>query len=764
MTREECETIVRKDAGSLYLGNLNTVEFDISLPAKGTFGSDITWESGNTKFLHNDGRVTQPEYGRGNRNVPLCATFRCGSAEIKKTYTVHILEEKNKIQIKKVHSIRLRKQRDAVFFLPSVAIVETAEHDVIAHPVTWEGGTARSYPSCGEYKSDGVIAGTEIPVAAQIDIVERASEAVKDNTRLAEPFSSGEVGLEPDGAFWNAQCRNLEFLLSVNDDQMLYNFRFAAGLDTKGAPEMIGWDAPDSLLRGHTTGHYLSALGLCYEATGDSRIRQKAEYVLGALWKCQETFSHTAGFHEGFLSGYSEEQFDLLEKYVRYPEIWAPYYTLHKILAGLLECRRAFDSALALAIAEDLGDWVYARLSRLPHDTLTTMWGLYIAGEFGGMNDVMAQLYLLTGKRQYLDTAKMFDNDKLFYPMGQKVDTLYGMHANQHIPQIIGALRIFEATGEARYFDIASYFWDAVTKNHIYAIGGTGEGEMFHQPGLIAEKLSEHTAESCASYNMLKLTKELFMYAPEGRYMDYYERTMVNHILSSGEQKPTGASTYFMPLAPGFHKEFDEENSCCHGTGLENHFKYADCIYFKSGDSLYVNLFINSHVRWEEKGISLIQKISQDGGNEGNGKLHVDLLFSGKAKLKLRIHLPYWCLGEPVFSVNGTGVKAAWEGGYFVLDRDWENGDRVTFAFDCVLRLEPAPDDVEKVVICWGPYVLAALTDSKDYLQLHGKGRPLGDLLIHQGSGVRFCLKGSNIVFIPLCQVEDQAYQVYLQL
>ncbi len=754
--KQQERTIEQKDAEALYIGNLNTVEFDLDLPAKGPNGSDITWESANERFLRADGKVTQPKYGMGSRNIALTATFRCHGSEVTKTYTVHILEEKNKIRIRQVYPIHLKKQKGIRFYLPAVAIVETEEKQVLAHHVTWENGMERTFNACGSFPAQGKISGTEVPVHAEIEVADQLSADMKDNRPDVEAFSPNDTSLDPGGIFWDAQQRNLEFLLGVDDDRMLYNFRFASGLDTKGVPEMIGWDAPDSLLRGHTTGHYLSALALCYEATGNETIRKKADYMVRSLRECQEKFTCTPGFHPGFLSGYPEKQFDLLEQYVRYPEIWAPYYTLHKILAGLLDCRRAFDFELAQTVASELGDWVCVRLSRLPHDQLTTMWGLYIAGEFGGMNDVMAQLYRLTGEKRYLETAKLFDNDKLFYPMEQRIDTLNGMHANQHIPQVIGAMRIFEATGEARYYRIASYFWDTVTGDHIYVIGGTGEGEMFHESGRIADLLSEHTAESCASYNMLKLTKELFQYEPDVKYMDYYERTMINHILSSGEQKPTGASTYFMPLAPGFHKEFDEENSCCHGTGLENHFKYADCIYFHGEDSLFINLFLNSHVRWRQRNVTVTQRVE-----EHKGRMDVTIRVSGSSRLRIHIRHPYWCGEIPAVRINGRPAEILEQDGYWTIDRTWQDGERIEFSLACALRFERAPDEPGKTVVCQGPYVLAALTDSREFLTL--KGKALEDVFDASEDGPGCRMKDSGTVFLPLCRVQDQSYQVYLQ-
>ncbi|PQP88773.1 hypothetical protein CPT76_10920 [Paenibacillus sp. AR247] len=465
--------------------------------------------------------------------------------------------------------------------MPSVAVVETEEHEVITHAVAWESGEERLFQETGPAAARGFLKDTEIPVTAEILVQAKVEQEKMDPLPTVKSFSPSTVRLGGDTAFQAAQNRSLAFLKSVNDDQMLYNFRAAAGLDTKGAPEMLGWDSPDCLLRGHTTGHYLSALALGYAATGDEDIKKKADYMIASLEECQQAFSTQPGYHEGFLSGYSEEQFDRLESFTRYPEIWAPYYTLHKILAGLLDVHRHLGSDTALGIADRLGDWVYHRLGRLPNQVLKTMWSMYIAGEFGGMNDSLAELYQLTRKSSHLAAAKWFDNDRLFVPMQERIDALGGLHANQHIPQVIGALNIFRATGEKKYYEIAHFFWHAVTNAHIYSIGGTGEGEMFRQAGKIGEYLSDKTAETCASYNMLKLTKELFGYEPAAKYMDYYERTMFNHILASGDSKPTGGSTYFMPLGPGGRKSFDStSNTCCHGTGLENHFKYPEAIIF----------------------------------------------------------------------------------------------------------------------------------------------------------------------------------------
>nr|WP_314462972.1 beta-L-arabinofuranosidase domain-containing protein [uncultured Clostridium sp.] len=753
MTNKE---IVTKDLESIYLGNLKTVEFDLKLPTKGINGSDIRWESGHDRIITPEGKVFRPTFGKGTREVPLTATLRYGEAVLQKTYLVTVLEEENNIKVKKVYPVERCIEVGKDFYLPGVTVIETESGKIIAHVVDW-GNSGRIIPNkTGDLQVTGFIKGTEIPVTAKLHAVEKLDQNLADPSPVLHAFTGGEVLLIGDSPYLEAQERVKTFLLSVNDDQMLANFRRAAGLDTLGAPEMIGWDAPDGLLRGHTTGHYLSALALCYRASGDEVIRKKAEYMVNALEECQNAFAKLPGYHPGFLSAYSEEQFDLLEVYTPYPKIWAPYYTLHKIIAGLLDCSQIAGVRKALGIADKIGDWVYQRLSGLSHEQRTKMWGMYIAGEFGGMNDVLSQLYMLTGKKKYLEAAKLFDNDRLFYPMEERIDALDELHANQHIPQAIGAMRIFEASGDRHYYDIASFFWNSVTKSHIYAIGGTGEGEMFHAPNRIAGLLSKNTAETCASYNMLKLTKELYCYSPDSSYMDYYERTMVNHILSSGDCEPNGATTYFMPLAPGFKKEFDEENSCCHGTGLENHFRYVESIYYSEKDTMYVNLFLPSSVNWDQKQVKLIQCVKENCPGE------ITLKVQGNADFTLKIRVPYWSAGSFSVRINEKAEKIKEENGYLVLHRQWKDQDIVEVKYSSMLRVETSPDDDSIVSLAYGPYVLAALTDSKDFISLNLNGTPVEAQFIQKVGTLMFQLKDSNIWFKPLYQIHYETYQVYV--
>lgn len=747
------EEIVKRDMDTLYIGNLNTVEFDLRLPEKGPYGSSITWQSGHERYLGHDGRVSRPAYGMGNRTISLTARFRYGDVTGEKVYPVRILEEENRLQARKVYDVAVCAEPGGRVDFPGAAIVETMDGDIISHPVTWKEDSG-VFETCGSFRREGVLTGTEIPVGLKITVRDAKKKERKIPKPAVEDVSEERFYLQPGSEFYRAQERMRAFLHAVDADQMLYNFRQAAGLSTKGAPCMEGWDAPDSQLRGHTTGHYLSALALCYHSCQDEKIREKALYMVQALRECQEAFSRQDGTAEGFLSGYPEDQFDLLEQFTPYPEIWAPYYTLHKLFAGLLDCWQYLKDETALNIVKDLGMWVYRRLSRLDRRTRSRMWGMYIAGEFGGMNEVLARLYRITGTEEYLAAAKMFDNDRLFYPLEAGTDALSTMHANQHIPQILGALEIYRATGEERYLHIAERFWEFVTADHAYAPGGTGEGEMFHRKGQIGSLLTKNTMETCASYNMLKLTKALYELNPSARYVEYYERTLLNHILATPDKSVTGESLYFFPLAPGSRREFEPENSCCHGTGMENQFRYTDAVYFRDKDTLYLNLFLPSVLELDGGKVKISQY--QDENHPEYIKIEVQ---GGLSRLAVR--KPEWAADNCRILVNGELVPAETDDrGYFC----FTPGTTEAFVLEMVLpysiQLRRTPDRPEIAAVQAGPYILAALSDEKEFLHIPlEEGKP-GECLKREGDSAEYSF--GDIRLVPLWKTDREIYHVYV--
>lgn len=689
--RQDNQHVVQKDIEALYLGNLKTVAFDLKLPIKGKYGSEITWSSGEERFLDAEGRVHRPLYGMGNREVLLTGTFSYGDAKDSKTYAVTILEQENPHQ------------------------------DADVYPI------------------------------ADVSCV------VPEKGRTAWECKDGSVRILPGSPFYEAQERMRGYLLSVDDDSMLYHFRKSSGLDIKGAESPDGWDAEESKLRGHTTGHYLSALALCYRATGDEVIREKAFYMVGELEECQQAFSHIEGIKEGFLSAYSEEQFDLLEVYTPYPKIWAPYYTLHKIIAGLLDCYLYIEDPRALRVAEAAGMWTWHRLSRLPKEQLDKMWAMYIAGEFGGMNAVMAQLYSLTGQEEFLQCARLFDNDKLYRPLMRYQDQLNGMHANQHIPQIIGAVEIYKASGDMKYLNMARAFWKTVTENRTYATGGVGEGEMFQGYREIGHLLTASTQESCASYNMLKLTKELYQLEPNGRYMDYYERTLYNHILATPDESGSGESTYFFPLGPGMRREFIRENSCCHGTGMESHFRYREGMYFRTEEELFVNLYISSEMQ------------------EGCTSIRMECVSERRQEYKLRIkdglfktlylRYPEWAESCHIRMNREAAAYKKNKAGYIAVSADFTGEHVIDIIWTPGFRVLRAPDEPEKAAVQYGPYVLALLSEETDFKEIFlGEGRMTEKFKWTDPEGEEISFTGFGWKWIPIYKVRDKAYHVYVKI
>jgi DUF1680 family protein len=392
--------------------------------------------------------------------------------------------------------------------------------------------------------------------------------------------------------------------------------------------------------------------------------------------------------------------------------IWAPYYTLHKILAGLLDAHTHTGNVQALEVASKIGDWAYSRLSKLRREQFDAMWNMYIAGEYGGANDAFASLHAVTRKPEYLTVARYFDNRNVKDPTVANNDILDGRHANQHIPQFSGYLRIYEQTNEAAYHTAAKNFWDMVVPHRVYSHGGVGVGEIIRKRDVIAGSLysepkNHDHAESCVVYNMLKLSRNLFFHEPDAKYMNYYEQGLFNQILASRRDVDSLTSpevTYFIPVRPGEKKEYGNAGTCCGGTGLENHTKYQDSIYFKSADdaTLYVNLYIPSTLEWREKGFTVEQRTRYP--LEGATTLTVN----GTGRLSMMLRVPTWVRRGYTVSVNGSAQRIAPVPGQYVrLEREWRSGDRVDIRMPFSFRAERTIDDASVQSIFFGPTLLA---------------------------------------------------------
>lgn len=748
---KKTEMLLDEDIRKTYLGNLNTVEFDLKLPKEGKNGSKIEWSSDNELFLKSDGSVVRPMNGIGDRKVHLHAVFQLAGMRKEKIYEVHILEEESKVTIEEVLPIERSVQKGKEIQLPLAVVLRTDTGRFVSCNVEWEGGNIRKFEKCGTQHIKGRIKYENVQAELLVHVYENYTEEHMNTKPFVLCMDQGETKLLQESAIERAFDRGMNYLKSVDDDQMLYNFRVASGLDTKKAEPMAGWDSPECLLRGHTTGHYLSALALAYRETKDVQIDKKIIYMVEELAKCQNAFMTMPGFKQGYIGAYSEEQFDLLEKGILYPDVWAPYYTLHKIIAGLLDIYNYTNNEKALLIAEKAGIWIYNRLSRLTKKQRETMWDTYIAGEFGGMNETLTKLYVITGNSTFLSTARMFDNDKLFVPMEEKKDVLEAMHVNQHIPQIIGCMEIFKVTGEKRYYDIAKFFWKIVVKSHIYVNGGVGEGEMFFEPHLSEKYITEETTEYCASYNMLKLTKELFQYEPNSYYMDYYERTMMNHIAAGVFHDTTGDISYFYSLIPGAEKDIKFENACCHGTGMESQMKYTEAIYAKRKDELYVNLFLNSETYWKEKDLYITQSVKEE--NPGI----IRLKLKGERACRIKIRCPHWCNGTYTVLVNnGKRIAKCGGDGYIIIDRKSADHE-IEIQFLCKLQEEYIEHNSDIRALTYGPYVLAALSNQNTYLEY---SNIKCSIKRNEGNGLKF-MTDDGILWVPLLDINKEKHHVY---
>ncbi|MFG3028549.1 beta-L-arabinofuranosidase domain-containing protein [Streptomyces sp. NPDC048253] len=526
----------------------------------------------------------------------------------------------------------------------------------------------------------------------------------------AYSFDFGQVRLTASRWLDN-QNRTAAYLRFVDVDRLLYTFRANHKLSTAGAAANGGWDAPDFPFRSHVQGHFLTAWAQLYAVTGDSVARGKAVSMVAELAKCQANNS-AAGFTTGYLSGYPESDFTALE-HGTLSNGNVPYYTIHKTLAGLLDVWRLIGSTQARDVLLALAGWVDTRTGRLTGAQMQAMLGV----EFGGMNDVLCDLYQQTGDARWLTAAQRFDHAAVFDPLAANLDRLNGLHANTQVPKWIGALREYKATGTTRYRDIATNAWNIAVGTHTYAIGGNSQAEHFRAPNAIAAYLKQDTCESCNTYNMLKLTRDLYALTPDrAALFDFYEQAWLNHMI--GQQNPADAHghvTYFTPLNPGGRRGVGPAWGggtwstdygtfwCCQGTGLEMHTRLMDSIYFRNDTTLTVNLFVPSVLTWSQRGITVTQTTSYPTGDTTT----LTVTGSAAGTWAMRIRIPGWTTGATV-SVNGVAQNiATTPGTYATLTRAWASGDTVTVRLPMRIVLRPAPDNANTAAVTYGPVVLA---------------------------------------------------------
>jgi uncharacterized protein len=506
------------------------------------------------------------------------------------------------------------------------------------------------------------------------------------------PFPNSQVRLL-DGTFKKETDINRGYLQVLPNERLVHMFRMTSGLSSSAEP-FGGWEKPDCELRGHFTGgHYLSAAALMYATTGDVDVKKKADDLVAALAKCQQTHGN------GYLSAFPEEFFDRLREG---KPVWAPFYTLHKIMAGHLDMYTRSGNEQALETLKGMADWVGRWVSPLSDDHMQRV----LEVEQGGMLEVLCNLYAVTGNERYLWTARRFNHHAVFDPLAEYRDELTGLHVNTNVPKIIGVARQYELTGDPRYRDIADYFWQEVTGRRAFCSGGTSYREHWlGRPGDLTKDIGQDMEECCCGYNMLKLTRHIFGWTADPRAMDYYERTLFNSRL--GTQDPHGLKSYFLPLGSGWWKYYNTPYDsfwCCTGTGVEEFSKFNDSIYFHDQHGIYVNLFIASEMKWPQKGIRLRQETQFP---EQEGTVFV-IGAERPVEMVLNIRVPYWASQGGNVKLNGKPLPVfSSPGSYLALHRTWSNGDRVEVSLPMSLHIDALPGDGTQQAVMYGPLVLA---------------------------------------------------------
>ncbi|MDR2497629.1 MAG: glycoside hydrolase family 127 protein [Tannerellaceae bacterium] len=508
-----------------------------------------------------------------------------------------------------------------------------------------------------------------------------------------------------DSPFKHAMDLNAEWMLELNPDSLLSNFRKNAGLVPKAEPYR-GWEAMG--IAGHTIGHYLSAASQHYAATGDERFKERVDYIVDELDSCRINFVN--GFIGGMPGG--DKVFKEVKKGIIRSKgfdlngIWVPWYNEHKTMMGLNDAYLLTGNLKAKTVLTDLSDYLADVISGLTDEQMQLM----LDCEYGGMNEAFAQVYALTGEKKYLKASYSFYHKKLQDKLAEGVDALQGLHSNTQIPKLIGSARQYELTGNARDYKIAEFSWNTLVHHHSYANGGNSMGEYLSTPDKLSDRLGTNTCETCNTYNMLKLTQYLYEWSGDPSYLDYYERALFNHILAS--QHPVeGGVCYFLSLGMGTKKAFGNKTNnftCCMGTGFENHSKYGGAIYSHSpeNDELNINLYIPSVLSWHEKDMTIKMETDYPEG----GKINIRLEKSPLQTMKINFRYPAWATSGATVKVNGTKQKITTTPGSFIsINRRWKKGDYIEIDFPMSLYTVSMPDNPDRRAVFYGPSLLAGV-------------------------------------------------------
>lgn len=504
------------------------------------------------------------------------------------------------------------------------------------------------------------------------------------------------------GDLYKAGALDKQVILSVEPDRLLYTFRKNAGVpNAANIVPYSGWEAPDVALRGHTTGHYLTALSYWYAQDPAAEVKRRIDYIVKGLAECQVNLGN------GYLSAFPETDINTVE---RTGEGWAPHYTLHKILQGLIDAHVLAGNAQALVVAIKMGDWLAARAEKI---TDMKHWEMVLdKAEQGGIVEALLNLYALTGNDRYKDTATFFEQRSKIEPAMKGIDVLNKditsnyQHANATIPQFIGVARKYVLTGERQYFEAAAFFWEQVAHHRSFSNGTTGYGEYWrHGADTLYPELGIKAGETCATYNMIKLSNALFSIKPDARYADYVERAIYNDILSA-LHPDNGGMMYFHTQEPGGFKTFGKNLEvfwCCTGTGMEDHLRYAESVYFHGADALFVNLYVPSLLHWRDRNVTLEQVTSFPEAERSS------FIIKGSTSVyTIHFRIPYWAKEGIALKVNGKRVDTTPSAaGYLSVKRAWNAGDRIDVDLPMHLHLQKLPDAPQYASVMYGPLVLA---------------------------------------------------------
>lgn len=634
----------------------------------------------------------------------------------------------------------------------------------------------------------------------------RAEERIGSRGAGAPKFAEPDLAAQPlpldrvrltGGPLKHAQDLDARYLLSLEPDRMLAYYRERAGLAPKGTP-YGGWDGGGRNLTGHIAGHYLSAVSLMWAATGDGQFKQRAAYIVDELKAVQDR--HGDGYLSALEGGrrafgalargeIRSASFDLNGE-------WSPWYTLHKTFAGLRDAYRFTANRTALEVESRFAAWAEGILTPLDEGQIQRM----LETEFGGMNEVLVDLYHDTGDERWFRLSYRFEHAAFIQPLARHQDVLGGTHGNTQVPKLIGSADRYAYTGSAPDLLAAAFFWECVAGTHSFATGGHGTDEYFGAPGVLGGRVDGRTAESCNVYNMLKLTRRLFQFRPDARYADFHERALFNHVLGSIDPED-GRTCYMVPVGRGVQHEYQNLQrsfTCCVGTGMESHALHADGIYYHAGDRLWVNLYAPSTALWAEAGVRLTMETGFPEGDTARLSLALD----APRPFTLSLRRPYWTGDGFTVSVNGAVVRTDEPpplptrgpysrrlpvSTYASVTRTWRTGDTIDIALPKTLRLEPTPDMPRRAAVMWGPLVLAGdlgpeVTrggEEEERLEppsaapvLVAAERPVDSWLKPAGVPVRFRTEGvghepnaagrsRDVEFVPFYRLHRRSYGVY---